>query len=102
MGLVGGGTLKRHGEILSQAQHGTNERQSRCSTSATSGRYQQWRTPTSSDDARCQRLKGRISMSTNAAASRGGAIGARLSMMMFLEFLIWGGWYVTVGNYMTS
>jgi nucleoside transporter len=30
----------------------------------------------------------------------GAAIASRLSLMMFLEFLIWGGWYVTVGNYM--
>jgi nucleoside transporter len=27
---------------------------------------------------------------------------ARLSLMMFLEFFVWGSWYVTVGNYMTS
>ena len=26
----------------------------------------------------------------------------QLSGMMFLEFFIWGAWYVTVGNYMTS
>lgn len=32
----------------------------------------------------------------------GGAIGARLSLMMFLEFFVWGSWYVTVGNYMTA
>ncbi len=32
--------------------------------------------------------------------SAGGNVAARLSVMMFLEFLIWGGWYVTVGNYM--
>ncbi len=26
----------------------------------------------------------------------------RLSTMMFLEFFVWGAWYVTVGNYMTT
>jgi len=28
-------------------------------------------------------------------------IYGQLSVMMFLEFFIWGAWYVTVGNYMT-
>jgi nucleoside transporter len=26
----------------------------------------------------------------------------RLGLMMFLEFFVWGAWYVTVGNYMTT
>lgn len=31
-----------------------------------------------------------------------GAIATRLSIMMFLEFFLWGAWYVTVGNYMAQ
>ncbi|HXV63079.1 MAG TPA: MFS transporter [Vicinamibacteria bacterium] len=30
------------------------------------------------------------------------ALSFRLSLMMFVEFFIWGAWYVTVGNYMTE
>ena len=26
----------------------------------------------------------------------------QLSVMMFIEFFIWGAWFVTVGNYMSS
>jgi len=26
----------------------------------------------------------------------------QLSAMMFIEFFIWGAWYVTVGNYMSK
>ncbi len=29
-------------------------------------------------------------------------INIRLSVMMFLQFFVWGAWYVTVGNYMTE
>ncbi len=31
-----------------------------------------------------------------------GAIGARLSVMMFFQFFVWGAWYVTIGNYMSE
>lgn len=30
------------------------------------------------------------------------SISARLSVMMFLQFFVWGAWYVTIGNFMTA
>jgi len=31
-----------------------------------------------------------------------GGLEARLMLMMFLQFFIWGAWYATGGNYMKS
>jgi nucleoside transporter len=42
-------------------------------------------------------------MSVNVAAHNdSSSVGARLSVMMFLQFFLWGGWYVTIGNYMKA
>jgi hypothetical protein len=36
------------------------------------------------------------------AVNTPGATRARLMLMMFLQFFVWGAWYATGGNYMRS
>ena len=39
---------------------------------------------------------------TRSTSSDGWGVSAQLSVMMFLQFFVWGAWYVTVGPYMTE
>src|SRR5688572_3504865 len=41
-------------------------------------------------------------MSAEAHRDAGGGIGARLSVMMFLQFFVWGAWAVSVGPFMDA
>lgn len=41
-------------------------------------------------------------MSDGSTATGGTMVGPRLSVMMFMQFFVWGAWYVTMAPYMSS